>query len=77
MLLHHHGLASLYRRLIQNFSIITMPMTEVIKGTSFKWTPEAQLAFEEVKLKLTEAPMLALPISLKSLRLSVMHLEAA
>jgi len=37
------------------------PMTEVIKGTSFKWTPKVQSAFEEVKLKLTQAPVLALP----------------
>jgi len=33
-------------------------MTEVIKGISFKWTAKAQLAFEEVKLKLTQAPMI-------------------
>jgi len=35
-------------------------MTEVIKGTSFKWTPKAQSAFEEVMLKLTQAPVHAL-----------------
>ena len=37
------------------------PMTEVIKGTSFKWMPKAQLTFEEIKNKLTQALMLALP----------------
>jgi len=37
------------------------PMKEVNKGTSFKWTPKNQLAFEEVKLKLTQAHVLALP----------------
>jgi len=36
-------------------------MTEVIKGTSFRWTPKGQSTFEEVKLKLTQAPVLALP----------------
>jgi len=36
------------------------PVTEVIKGTSFKWTPKAQSAFDEVKKKLTHAPILAL-----------------
>jgi len=36
------------------------PMTEVIKGTSFTWTPKAQSAFEEVELKLTQALVLAL-----------------
>jgi len=28
-------------------------MTEVIKGTSFVWTPKAQAAFEEIKARLT------------------------
>ena len=36
-------------------------MTEVIKGSSFQWTPRAMQAFEEVKAKLTQAPVLALP----------------
>ena len=36
-------------------------MTEVIKGSSFHWTPRALQAFDEVKAKLTQAPVLALP----------------
>ena len=35
-------------------------MTEVIKGTSFKWTPKGQSTFEEVKRRLTQALVLAL-----------------
>jgi len=37
------------------------PMTKVIKDTSFKWTPKAQSAFEEVKNKLIHTPVLVLP----------------
>ena len=51
-------------------------MTEVIKGTFFKWTPKAQIAFEEVKSKLTQAPVLTLPCFDKDLKLSVMHLKS-
>jgi len=36
-------------------------MTEVLKHSSFKWNPKVQQAFEEIKKKLTQAPMLALP----------------
>ena len=34
-----HGLTSFYQCFIRNFSTIMMAMTEVLKGTSFRWTP--------------------------------------
>ena len=37
------------------------PMTKVNNGSSFEWTPRAHEAFEEVKVKLNQAPVLALP----------------
>jgi len=43
------GLASFYRRLIRNFNTIMAPMTEVIKGSSFKWTPKAHLPLTKLK----------------------------
>jgi len=56
-----HGLAPFYKRFIRNFSTIMTPISKVLKDTSFKWTLKAQQAFEEIKRKLTQALVLALP----------------
>jgi hypothetical protein len=56
------GLAAYYRRFIENFSKIAKPLTSLLeKGVDFSWTDERQKAFEELKKRLTTAPVLALP----------------
>lgn len=59
------GTASYYRRFIKNFSSIAGPLhalTSTRKGAPpFKWTPEAETAFKELKAALTSAPVLACP----------------
>jgi len=57
-----HGLASFYRRFVLNFSTIVAPLNELIKkGVDFKWGIDQTKAFETLKEKLINAPLLALP----------------
>jgi len=46
---------------VKDFSTIAAPMTEVLKGKAFEWNDKANLAFEEIKAWLSQAPVLALP----------------
>nr|GEV67741.1 reverse transcriptase domain-containing protein [Tanacetum cinerariifolium] len=56
------GYASFYRRFIQDFSKIAWPMTHLLeKDTPFFFSKECVEAFQTLKRKLTEAPILVAP----------------
>ncbi|KAK1435339.1 hypothetical protein QVD17_01100 [Tagetes erecta] len=56
------GLAGYYRRFIQDFSKIASPLTKLTrKDIIFTWGKEQEDAFQVLKKKLTQAPVLVLP----------------
>ncbi|KAI3796222.1 hypothetical protein L1987_38888 [Smallanthus sonchifolius] len=56
------GLAGYYRRFIQDFSRIASPLTKLTrKEVKYEWGQAQSKAFEELKKKLTQALVLALP----------------
>ena len=56
------GLASYYRRFIENFAKIVEPLNNLLrKDIPYEWTGLCHEAFEKLKEKLTTAPILAYP----------------
>ncbi|BBN69395.1 transposable element gene, partial [Prunus dulcis] len=56
------GLAGYYRRFVEGFASIAAPLTRLTrKDVAFEWTEECEQSFQELKKRLTTAPVLALP----------------
>ncbi|KAH8236346.1 hypothetical protein KR032_010570, partial [Drosophila birchii] len=56
------GIASWYRRFVPNFADFVEPMTSLLKkGKKWNWTPRQDHAFQVLKTRLTEAPVLVCP----------------
>ena len=56
------GLAGYYRRFIEDFSRLAAPMTRLTrKEVKFDWDDRCEKAFQELKRRLTSAPILIVP----------------
>ena len=60
------GFGNYYRKFIHGYSNLTQPLNELLKkDVKFEWTTKCQEAFEALKQKFLEAPVLQMPDSSK------------
>lgn len=52
------GLTGYYRRFVQNYWNVAAPITQLLKLGAYKWTEEAQEAFEKLKNAMMTLPIL-------------------
>jgi hypothetical protein len=56
------GMAGYYRRFVEGFSKIAIPLTQLThKQTKFRWSEECENSFQELKNRLVSTPILTLP----------------
>nr|GFB61374.1 putative reverse transcriptase domain-containing protein [Tanacetum cinerariifolium] len=56
------GLACYYRRFVEGFSHLALPLTKLMrKGEMFVWDEKQEKSFEELKKRLVSTPILTLP----------------
>ena len=69
------GFANCYRAFIKGYADNVYPMQRLMrnKGKKFEWNDEAQVAFENMKRELCEAPVLGMPTEKACMFLTQTH----
>ena len=56
------GMANYYRKFVKDYARVASPLTALLKkNQKFQWTPACEKSFDQLKNKLTSAPLLAFP----------------
>ena len=56
------GLAGYYRRFVKDFSRLASPLIRLTRmGVKFVWSETCEKSFQELKVRLTTAPVLIIP----------------
>ena len=72
------GLASYYRRFIKDFSHIASPLNTMLgKDVPFIWTPDAQIAFDNLRGALCSPPVLAYPDTSSTAGIFILDTDAS
>ena len=54
------GLTGFYQKFIRGYTTVAAPLTKLLCKDAFKWVPESQITFEQLKGAVMAAPVLAL-----------------
>lgn len=55
------GLIGYYKKFVQSYAQVNKPLNNLLKKKKYKWDPEANQIFDQLKIAMTSAPVLALP----------------
>ena len=55
------GFNWVYRKVIKNYGQIAAPLTALLRKNAFVWSTKAELAFHQLKVAVSQPPILALP----------------